>query len=265
MQSLVMTLRTLVMLICMIALPLAAVFWTPLTAQCRVWLTDFHSRRAASHEPADEPPPAWQPTAITDTAPLAPVVTGADAPLNSPAAEPLVAQPIQEPPPTAAREAATSRRPPRNMSQWSRQPSQPVDPRRASWGDSNASDDTPTLAGPLVPMSAADVPSDRGAVRQASGAIERPAPPSEVGGSALPRAEHAELHALLSRLKQAGATYYRLETSGDRYHFYCDVAVSRESSRERRFEAVEPQAVQAVGRVIQQVEAWQGAAVSIAP
>lgn len=59
------------------------------------------------------------------------------------------------------------------------------------------------------------------------------------------------------RLRELGATYYRLESWGDRGEFYrcaCDVRLGSRSRAARHFEAIEPTASQAVAAVIAQVE-----------
>jgi hypothetical protein len=57
----------------------------------------------------------------------------------------------------------------------------------------------------------------------------------------------------LHRLQQLGATYHRLESSPSaaaEFHFHCRVA-----GFERAFEAIDPVAANAVGRVVREVEA----------
>jgi hypothetical protein len=59
------------------------------------------------------------------------------------------------------------------------------------------------------------------------------------------------------RLRALGATYYRLESWGDRGEFYrcaCDLRLGSRSRASRHFEAIEPTASQAVASVIDQVE-----------
>lgn len=59
------------------------------------------------------------------------------------------------------------------------------------------------------------------------------------------------------RLRELGATYYRLEPWGGHGEFYrcaCDVRLGPRSRAARHFEAIEPTASQAVAAVIEQVE-----------
>lgn len=255
-HSLVMTVRTMVMLSCMIALPLAAVFWPTISDQLRVWLAQAHSRPRQSARDEAALAPSSQTAIVTDL----------DPPTGPPSIDPppafdaaLPAQFGGEPPGSVPVEApyappaAGPRQPVRNMSEWSKQSRQdgPPEERGAAVGSN------PALAGPLVPMSATSADLANGRVQQAGGTAVEPAPPSDVGLSALPRADHAELHAALGRLRALGANYYRLETDGRQYHFSCDVAVSADSNREKRFTAsgIEPR--QAVGQVLAEVEGWR--------
>lgn len=259
MHSLVMTVRTVVMLACMIALPLAAVFWPTISEQLRHWLADAHSR--PRHAARDEGPhaPASVGTDQASTSIPSPTVDFPP-PLNDQAVSPVGVENTRSPEPggAPARQPQSlpngSRQPVRNMSEWSKQSNQIVQPTPMSESAGGA----PALAGPLVPMSATSADLAASRVQQAVGAVPRPAPPTEVGSSALPRADHADIHAGLSRLRELGANYYRLETDGRQYHFSCDVAVSVDSSREKRFTASAAEPRQAVAQVLAEVKAWRG-------
>lgn len=255
-HSLVMTVRTMVMLSCMIALPLAAVFWPTISDQLRVWLAQAHSRpRHSARDEAPLAPPVQTAVATESVAPAGPPSIDPppafDATLPAQfSGEPPGSVPVEAP---SAQPAVGPRQPVRNMSEWSKQSRQDGPPaaRGATVGNN------PALAGPLVPMSATSADLANSRVQQVGGTAVEPAPPSDVGSSALPRADHAELHAALGRLRELGANYYRLETDGRQYHFSCDVAVSPDSSREKRFtgSGIEPR--QAVGQVLAEVEAWR--------
>jgi hypothetical protein len=61
------------------------------------------------------------------------------------------------------------------------------------------------------------------------------------------------------RLRQVGATYYRLETwgqEGRRFRFQCRVAADQTTGWARHFEATDPQPIQAVAKVLASVESW---------
>jgi len=65
------------------------------------------------------------------------------------------------------------------------------------------------------------------------------------------------------RLRQLGATYYRLETWGDRggaFRFQCRIAFGQDARSVRHFEAVDPDAVRAMATVLRQVESLQAGA-----
>ena len=67
------------------------------------------------------------------------------------------------------------------------------------------------------------------------------------------------------RLRELGATYYLLETwgpSGDRYRFYCTVALAGEgdSGHNRVFQAMDADPLQAMTNVLAQVEAFRAPA-----
>ena len=67
------------------------------------------------------------------------------------------------------------------------------------------------------------------------------------------------LAAMEQRLRQMGATSYRLETWGQgvrRFRFQCRVAADPTTGWARHFEATDPQPVQAVAKVLASVECW---------
>ncbi len=61
------------------------------------------------------------------------------------------------------------------------------------------------------------------------------------------------------RLREFGATYYLLETWGndsEHYRFHCKMAIANNPSHTRQFEATDTDPLRAMGRVVEQVEAW---------
>jgi len=65
---------------------------------------------------------------------------------------------------------------------------------------------------------------------------------------------------VLDRLRELGATYYLLETwgnEGQRFRFHCKLAVGGTPSFPRHFEATDRDALQAMARVLGEVEAWR--------
>ncbi len=64
------------------------------------------------------------------------------------------------------------------------------------------------------------------------------------------------------RLRELGATYSLLETWGDRgqlYRFYCRMAMAGSSQFTRYFEATDAEPLSAMAQVLEQVEAWRSA------
>jgi hypothetical protein len=62
------------------------------------------------------------------------------------------------------------------------------------------------------------------------------------------------------RLQALGATYYLLESWGNQqqmYRFYCRMAVGGNPNYTHYFEAIESDPLQAMGRVLRQVETWR--------
>jgi hypothetical protein len=62
------------------------------------------------------------------------------------------------------------------------------------------------------------------------------------------------------RLRQLGATYYRLETWGDDAQFYrcsCNIALAPRGRATRHFEAIEAAPSQAIDAVVEQIGSWR--------
>jgi hypothetical protein len=65
-----------------------------------------------------------------------------------------------------------------------------------------------------------------------------------------------------NRLRQLGATYFLLESRGDQqqqYRFYCKMALGGNPNYTRCFEAVDAEPLRAMSQVLQQVESWTSA------
>lgn len=68
--------------------------------------------------------------------------------------------------------------------------------------------------------------------------------------------------AVTQRLRDLGATYYLLETwgrNGELYRFHCKMAVAGSNSYTRHFEATNADAAMAMRLVLEQVETWRSA------
>jgi len=67
---------------------------------------------------------------------------------------------------------------------------------------------------------------------------------------------------VLGRLRELGAVYYLLETwgsEGQRFRFHCKMAIGGNPGYTRHFEATDPEPMQAIARVLSEVEAWRAA------
>jgi hypothetical protein len=65
---------------------------------------------------------------------------------------------------------------------------------------------------------------------------------------------------ILDRLRELGAVYYLLETWGNdaqRFRFHCKMAVAGNPDYTRHFEAIDREAIQAMGKVLAEVESWR--------
>jgi hypothetical protein len=60
------------------------------------------------------------------------------------------------------------------------------------------------------------------------------------------------------RLREYGATYYLLETwaNGGNYRFFCQMSLANNPGHTRNFEVTDTDPLRAMGRVVDQVEAW---------
>ena len=77
----------------------------------------------------------------------------------------------------------------------------------------------------------------------------------------MPAASVDQFRHAQERLQQLGATYYRLETwgtGGQRFRFQCRVPCRTNPTCERHFEATDSDALQAMGRVVSDVQQWLG-------
>ena len=82
--------------------------------------------------------------------------------------------------------------------------------------------------------------------------------PGALAAGAQSQSDH--FSAMERRLRQYGATYYRLESWGNDpglYRFYCRMAVGNSANVTQNFEATDKDALQAMTRVMSQVEDWR--------
>jgi hypothetical protein len=81
------------------------------------------------------------------------------------------------------------------------------------------------------------------------------------GASARPNDEgDGRFGYVVDRLRELGAVYYLLETwgnEGQRFRFHCKMAIAGNPNYTRHFEAIDCDAIQAMGNVLAEVETWR--------
>ncbi len=212
-SSAVVTLRALVMLVCLVVVPLAAIFGSSLPQA-------FNSLVQGRGLPS---------LAGMARAPDDARSRGGDAPIFASSPEPAVRD---EPGP-----------PPRRI------------------------DDTGSLWAPGAVMPAADrsateaAPSAEMARSAPSGGLSSPSP-GHAGPAAPrdPRTSGVDFQQIERRLRGLGATYYLLETwgnAGQMYRFHCKVSVPSDASQTQHFDATHSDPLQAMHKVLEQVEQYR--------
>ena len=96
--------------------------------------------------------------------------------------------------------------------------------------------------------------------RSAEDVLQPDQPPQVTAGPA-PRHTVDRFTYIQTRLRELGATYYLLESwgaDGQYFRFHCRMAVGGSQGYARHFEATESDALQAMARVLNEVEAWRG-------
>lgn len=228
-----------VMLICLVAIPLAAVFGTTLPSLVSRLLDgrfDLASVLAADSL-------AGSPTPAPSTSPSRPYGFPVQQPSThpsgwpaSPSPGPAVAWtgPTAEP---ARRDAAGS--------------SLVAPPRLAAAMQGKLAASQPALV-PVAPKSA-----DRTPIRPVG--LSDPSHDSPAATPELPQ-ESGEFAEVQQQLRELGARYYRLETWGARgqyYRFHARMDMGGQSGCIRYFEATDPDPLQAIVAVLSQVRSWQ--------
>ena len=248
-------LRALVMLGCVVAIPLAAMFGSSLPKLVSAVLEGhWPPSAAASDRPATTPPP---PARIPPAGPAEPSTPGRqpeplrshsagpaawpDRPAIRPAAYEVEVGPagplagparLSGPTPPAVPPGLGGRTP---GPSWGREdPGWQVDPATGSGRDWPARSSPPRIL---------------------------PAPEVESALAASPQGAE-QFRYVQERLRQLGRTYFLLETWGTQqelYRAYCKVAVGGNANYTRHFEATHSDPLQAMLQVLQQVEAWRAA------
>ncbi|HVC92794.1 MAG TPA: hypothetical protein VND64_03840 [Pirellulales bacterium] len=265
--------RATIMIVCMIALPLAAVVGTALPKAVQSVIqgeskpvppSDDGAKRStgASHSddsqtttPAPDATPA-KAVAETQSNRLPRARITAIRPISNQAPNVEASEPTGV---TAAREHEST------ASLWSRGERPPAKTRRVPLGaerrphrepDDPQRGESPAPHRGESPFKAttysapieSDVDDSHRAERAGRPAVESSEPPTD---DPLSRGER--------RLRQLGATGYRLETwgvTGGLYRFSCNVALSDQGQATRHFEATDTSPAKAIEAVVKQVEAW---------
>jgi len=252
-SSSTLTLRALVMLVCLIAVPLLAVTGTSLPKL----VTEAIKGRK----------PLRSPTAPEHVAQVD-AHRGGEAPPFSPTVQlperGVAAADRRVPPPVAAPRTAAAKR------------TQETPPATPGAGISSAplwgpgvppTATTPARSQPTNFESTADrAPTGPGAASHHGGPPAGTAPPryaqsgTTMGPSA--QADNPERFTQIQRrLRDLGATYYLLETWGDngeQFRFHCKMPVAGNPNYTRPFEATHRDPLAAMQKVLEQVEAWRG-------
>lgn len=206
--------RALVMLACLIAIPLVAVFGHSLPQMVQ--------KLFGAQSPAESASPSGH---------------GGEAPGFQPIATAHAAQTTSQP-------AALPGQVP------SGRPAEPLNVSRSGSGNVGGHSDSNVVA---ASFQAATSGSESAPGRW-------PAGPDDASPAATTTAAVDQFTCIQDRLRQLGATYYLLESWGNRqqlYRFYCKMAVGGNPDYAYYFEAVDSDRIRAMGRVLEQVEAWR--------
>lgn len=234
-SSTVLAFRIFVMLSCLIIVPMAAIFGSAFPDVVKTVLVD-RIVAWSTGEPVETP-------AVEDPQGFREVTPGAEAA--------------------------------RDMGQWEAAPRWGTPAETASWqspAPGGSQGEVVPLAGP-VPGGSVHQPTSYAAPVAGQPARPLPGPQGPGGQGAAPLAaaprnsvppgvssspDHfAEME---HRLREYGATYYLLETCGNEgelYRFHCRMAVGNNPNYARPFEATHRDAMQAMGQVLREVEAWR--------
>jgi hypothetical protein len=222
-SSMIVALRTLVMMVSLMAIPLAAVVGTGSWPQVRKWLDGLRADLLAQFNAEQAAP--------VETAPLQ--LNGP--PITAAAVSPPPATPVT-PPPVVVKEALPAPAAPPPLP---KPPFWPATPASAPHVDPQTTPAAYTPPQNTVPQNAlaSSPPSVAPPVAQ---------PPDVLGW-------------IQHRLQTLGATYYRLETAGPRgemFRFQCKMTSPTNPNYVRYFEATASEPQRAMQHVLDQVDAW---------
>jgi len=225
-SSTAVVLRALVMLVCVVAIPLAAIFGGSLPEVLNSLLEG-----------------AWPPQSISADK-TSGRLSWLELSGSKPAVSPAAAEPISDTWPTAS-------------PQCSGQPG--GSPSVVIPADYEAVMGTPRPATSIahpVPNPTADAANPAGIMPFPGTSDQRPMP---LPGGGVP-ATLDQFNEIQGRLRELGATRYLLEYWGSRqqlYRFYCKMAVAGNPSYTRYFEHTDSDPLRAMAEVLRQVEAWR--------
>ena len=235
-SSATVALRALVMLVCLVVVPLAAIFGTSIPSSLRQPLERYFGINSGSTTTAAlSEAPRYVPNAASTPSPL----VSAE---NPPAAMPPVASPSPLLPASA----------PLLVNPLGSPQNQAWDTDRASSTIIPAGYQAPLEPAkpdlPLVPLAGAPARNPDGT--DANGTAYRDAPSGQSD----------RFTSIQQRLRELGATYFLLESWGSQgqlYRFYCKMAIGGNSNYSRYFEATDPDAIRVMSKVLGEVEAWR--------
>ena len=233
-SSTTVALRALVMLVCLVVVPVVAIFGTSIPDAVKRPVERYFGISLGSPPPLSEAP-RFLPNAAT----APPAVVSTDVP---PAAMPPVASSAPLTPPNVAVLV--------NPLGSSQSPAWDAD--RASSAIIPAGYQAPVEPAkpgqPMVAVGGAPLQSPYGSDSTATVC------PSAVSG------ENDRFTLIQQRLRDLGATYFLLESWGSQgqlYRFYCKMAIGGNSNYNRYFEATDPDAIRVMSKVLNEVEAWR--------
>jgi hypothetical protein len=263
-SSAMVALRTAIMITCLVAVPLAAVFGTALPKVVRSAFDRRGKTSPWSNLPSDDEPAP--PTVLAMEEIIAPTpappssgravaenhlslptahITGVrpidEGLLTPPAAAPVETAPLWSPPPRTARATST-----RDMTAHFAPSPLPHRIDESRPGELQKTVYSPPRGEPL------ESGDDDSAEEQGTLVAVDRSTGQGLADNVLADGER--------RLRRLGATYYRLETWGGEGRFYrcsCNVALKAGSRMTRHFEAIEAAPSQAIDAVIKQVDAWR--------
>jgi hypothetical protein len=231
-SSATVALRALVMLVCLVVVPIAAIFGTSVPDSIRQPFERYFGINVASATTSLSEAPRFVPNTAAAALPIA----SADV---APAAMPLVASLSPLTPPTAP---------------------VLVNPLGTSQGqawDADRASSAIIATGYQAPLE----PTNSGLpMTSVGGAALRDSDGRDTNRQNAGGGRNDRFTSIQQRLRELGATYFLLESWGSQgqlYRFYCKMAIGGNSNYNRYFEATDADAIQVMSKVLNEVEAWR--------